>query len=104
MAVQAYPVEPVEYASDEAVPHRGQPCRLFDKRRSRQFHRLPETDDSRHIERGGPAAVFLLAAVNERAYPRPLADVQQPHPFGPVELVGRGAEEIAIEFVGRKRE
>ena len=104
MAVQADPVEPFEDAADEAVPHGGQPRRLFGKRRPGQLHRLPETDDPGDVQGGGPAAAFLLAAVHERRDPRPLPDVQQPHPFRPVELVGRGAQEIDVQFIHRKRQ
>ena len=37
------------------------------KRRRGQLHRLPETDDSGDVLRGGPAAALLLAAVHEAA-------------------------------------
>ena len=56
------------------------------------------------FRRGGAAPALLLAAVHERDDPRPLPDVQQPHPLGPVELVGRGAQEIDVELIRRKRE
>ena len=104
MAVQADSVDPFEDPLDEAVPERGEPHHLLLKRRRGQLHRLPETDDPGDVLRGCPAAAFLIAAVHERRDPRSLPDVEQPHSLRPVELVRRGAQQIDVQLIHRKRQ
>ncbi len=63
------------------------------------LRRLSEADDARNVQRAGPHAALVAAAVDDRrqlhARIAP-ADVQRADAFGPVNLVGRERSEIDV--------
>ena len=67
----------------------------------RELARFREADDSRDVQRARPKAVLMPAAVENRLKPDAgvlAPNVQRPHSFGPVNLMGCDGYEVGVKF------
>ena len=81
------------------IPQRSLLFRLLRHPGQRPVRRGAESHYARHILRPCPESSLLASSVHKRPQFNPRADIKHPHPLGPVQLVGAGAEQINLHLL-----